>query len=528
MNRSALDFRDRANAFRALEGKVFDVLVIGAGITGAGIARDAAMRGLDVALVEAEDFASGTSGRSSKMIHGGLRYLQQGEIALVREAASERQILHRIAPHLARPMEFVVPAHSKAALAKIKTGVWMFEKLGAVPKAMRHTVWSQSELAAQEPVMCTDEVSGAIVYTEYLTDDARLTLANVRSAKAAGATIANYAPVCRIIEEQGKAVGVQIRGALDGETFETTVRAKVILNAAGPWVDSLRCLENAKADKRLQLTKGVHVVVPKERLQINRTIIIRAPDKRSLFAVPRGDVVYLGTTDTFYAETDYWPKIDQADIDYLLTAAAGTFRSVPLCSEEIVAAWSGVRPLVAQAGKKPSDISRKDEVWRGPGGMLSVAGGKLSAYRKMAERIVDDVETRLGHKSSRCRTGDEPLPGGDAGSKRNTSGIRDRLSTLYGSEAAWLAEAGGHIAAEVEFAVTHEGALTLPDYWVRRSARAYFDPDGGIAVLGRAADAMAALLGWSATTKRLQIDTCKQIRNDSFAWANNARTKEEY
>jgi glycerol-3-phosphate dehydrogenase len=522
MNRSALDFRDRAGLFRAFNSKTFDLLVIGAGITGAGIARDAAMRGLDVALVEAQDFASGTSSRSSKMVHGGLRYLQQGEVGLVREAASERKILHRIAPHLARPMPFVLPAHSKGVLAKLKTGMWMFEKLGAVPKTMRHETWSPAELAKNEPAMRTEKLAGAVVYTEYLTDDARLTLANVRSAKAAGATVISYAPVVRIIEEQGKAVGAEINSALEGEALKVTLRAKVIVNAAGPWVDALRGLEDAKADKRLQLTKGIHVVVPKSRLPIDRTIIIRAPDKRSIFAVPRGDAVYLGTTDTFYAETHYWPRIERPDVDYLLDAAALTFSTKKLEAQDVVATWSGVRPLVAQDGKKPSDISRKNEVWTGPGGMLSVAGGKLTAYRKMAQRIVDDVETLLGHAPTPCRTDQEALPGGDC--DINTT---ERLAALYGTEASQVMDAGGDIAAEVSFAVTCEGALKLEDYWVRRSVRACFDPDGGLGILDTAATIMADLLGWSYAKRQQQIEECKQIRKNSFAWADDALATKE-
>src|ERR1700722_7558160 len=405
-----LDLRDRDRLFAGIDGARFDVAVIGGGITGAGIARDAAMRGLSVALIEAKDFASGTSSRSSKMIHGGLRYLPMGDIALVREAASERKAVQAIAPHLARETPFVIPARTAVTIAKLRAGLWTFERLGGVPKSRKHEVWSSAELTAREPAVAADGLAGAVVYPEYLTDDARLTLANVRSAAAHGATCLNHARVDAIVIEGGRATGLDVG---DGAGRRARLVAKTIVNAAGPWVDAVRALEAPAAAPRLKLSRGVHIVVDRERLPVNRTVIIAAADRRSVFAVPKGRATYLGTTDAFYECPDLWPSIDRADVDYLIEAATRCFGTPPLRLADISSAWSGVRPLVAEAGKSASEVSRKDEVWVGPAGVIAIGGGKLTAYRRMAERVVDRIEEALGRKPSTCRTAEAPLPGGE-------------------------------------------------------------------------------------------------------------------
>jgi len=512
-----LDLRDRDGLFTAIDGARFDVAVIGGGITGAGVARDAAMRGLSVALIEAEDFASGTSSRSSKMIHGGLRYLPMGDIALVREAASERKAVQAIAPHLARETPFVIPARTAATVAKLRAGLWAFEKLGGVPKSRKHEVWSQAELKDREPAIAADGLAGAVAYPEYLTDDARLTLANVRSATAHGATCLNHARVEAIVTEGGRATGLVV---VDGAGRRSRLFARAIVNAAGPWVDAVRALEEPVAAPRLKLSKGVHIVVDRNRLPVNRTVIMAAADRRSVFAVPKGRATYLGTTDAFYEGADLWPRIDQADADYLIEAATRSFATPPLRLADITSAWSGVRPLVAEEGKAASEVSRKDEVWVGPAGVISIGGGKLTAYRRMAERVVDRIEEALGRKPSVCRTAEAALPGGDVDVQAARTAIErgglspldaDRLVCLYGAEAAGIAADGADVAAEARQAVLAEGALTLEDYWVRRSARAWFAEGGGLADLAPAAAAMAPLLGWSGAERASQIAACEAI-----------------
>ncbi|MEI9985180.1 MAG: glycerol-3-phosphate dehydrogenase/oxidase [Aliidongia sp.] len=510
MTSASLDARDRAAVLARLGAERFDLLVIGGGITGAGIARDAALRGLRVALVEARDYASGTSSRSSKMIHGGLRYLAQGEVALVREAASERQILRRIAPHLTRPIPFVIPTISLAMTAKLRAGLWSFEQLGGVPAAEQHQLWSLDELARREPLMRREKLGGAVAYTEFLTDDARLTVANIRSAQAMGAVALNYLAATGIIEEGGVAVGIRALGGLPGEDGEVAIRAKLIVNAAGPWVDAVRALTAADRTPRLALSKGIHVVVPHRRLPVAATLILRAADKRSIFVVPRDGFTYIGTTDEFHGGTEYWPPIGRAEIDYLLQTVEAGLNVAPIADADIVALWSGLRPLIAEPGKKANEVSRRDEFWTGPTGIVSIAGGKLSAYRAMAARIVDDAVRRLGMTARPGATAEQPLPGGT----RAVPGT-DRLSRLYGDEAAAIVAAGGNVAAEAAHAVCHEGAATLEDYWARRSLRAWFDQAAGQAALEPAAVVMGALLGWDSVRRDQEITRCREIDRDS-------------
>lgn len=511
MSSTQLDARRRVQVFAELESRTFDVVVIGGGITGAGIARDAAMRGLSVALVEARDYASGTSSRSSKMIHGGLRYLAQGDIALVKEAASERQILRRIAPHLTRLSPFLIPTTNMAMTAKLRTGLWTFEKLGGVPEAEKHEVIGLAELQRREPLMRTDKLNGAVLYPEFLTDDARLVLANIRSAQGAGALVINHAAVSELTGD-----GLAATSTLD-DGLGARIRAKLVVNAAGAWVDKVRGLESGESDTRMSMSRGIHLVLPRERLPIHATIIIRAPDKRSIFAVPRGAFTYIGTTDVFHDGADYWPAPTRDDIDYLLRATEAALHIDPIRDAEIVSLWSGVRPLIAQPGKKANEVSRKDEIWTSPGGMISIAGGKLSAYRAMAERVVDLVVERLGATAQPCATADAALPGGSR--TLQLDGLdplaAERLAGLYGDEANEIVIAGGDVAAEAARAVTHEGAATLEDYWVRRSARAWFDEGAGLAALAPAAATMAALLGWDDAMTAAQIAHCHKINDES-------------
>lgn len=511
MNSLSLDTRRRAQVFAELESRSFDLAVIGGGITGAGIARDAAMRGLSVALVEARDYASGTSSRSSKMIHGGLRYLAQGDIALVKEAASERQILRRIAPHLARLSPFLIPTTNMAMTAKLRTGLWTFEKLGGVPEAEKHEVIGLAELQRREPLMRTDRLNGAVLYPEFLTDDARLVLANIRSAQAAGAVVINHAAASELTGD-----GLVATSTL-GDNLGARIKAKLVVNAAGAWVDAVRGLEAGESDTRMSMSRGIHLVLPRERLPVGATIIIRAPDKRSIFAVPRGAFTYIGTTDVFHDGADYWPAPTRDDIDYLLRAAEAALIIDPIKDAEIVSLWSGVRPLIAQPGKKANEVSRKDEIWTSPSGMISIAGGKLSAYRAMAERVVDLAVERLGATALPCSTADAPLPGGSRTARLDGLDplAAERLAGLYGDEANEIVIAGGDVAAEAKRAVTHEGAATLEDYWVRRSARAWFDAGAGLAALAPAADAMGALLGWDDAMTAAQIAHCRGINDAS-------------
>ena len=419
-------------------------------------------------------------------------------------------------------------AKGKASLAKFRTGLWSYEKLGKVAPEERHKTLSVAELHSREPHLVTEGLAGAVTYPEYLTDDARLTLANLRCASQAGATLASYAAVTEILRESGAACGAVVEGQLAGERVSATVRARIVVNAAGPWVDAIRQLEDGNAAPKLQLTKGIHVVFRRDRLPVNNSVVMTTPDNRSIFTCPRGEYVYIGTTDTFYPDRDYWPKIEAEDIDYLVDVTNRHFDIDPLTHDDIVSVWSGVRPLLGQEGKSPSEISRRDEILEGTGGVLSMAGGKLTAYRVMAQKVVDRCEMRLGRTPATCTTAEKILPGGDLGGtfiefrrrleqKGLDSSKAERLTRLYGSEATEILASGGDLRAEVEFSVRREGALTLEDYWVRRSSRAWFDDDGGVASLVPAAAVMADLLGWSQAERDRQVEACLAIRTHEMS-----------
>jgi glycerol-3-phosphate dehydrogenase len=535
MINSNLDLRNRSALFSVLEGEVFDLLIIGAGITGSGIARDAALRGLRVALVDAGDIGAGTSSRSSKLIHGGSRYMAQGDLTVVRQAANERKVLRRIAPHLSLTNPMVIPAKTKVHVQALKAFIWSYEKLGNVDKTERHQVWTKKRLREEEPLLRSGDFAGAVVFPEYLTDDARLTLGTARSAFGAGAVVATYAAVREIIREGTHIAGAVVESTLPGDKRLARVRGRLVINAAGPWVDVIRLMEDSGARRKLQLTEGIHVVMSHDRVPVTRTIIMNAPDHRGLFVVPRGDYVYFGTTDTFYPQAEYWPEITHADIDYLLNTAMTYLNVAPFTDKDIIALWSGLRPLLGEEGKKPSEISRRDEIMEGPGGLLSVAGGKLTSYRAMAEQLVDRCEKILNRGHVDARTAMEPLPGGDFSvsfatlcSRVESLGLTPqeakRAVFLYGSEALAIFVQEKGIAPEARHAVLSEGALTLEDYWVRRSARARFDKNGGIADLEAAAEVMGELLGWAEPEKVRQIESCLSIRSREM---RHMQTKEK-
>jgi glycerol-3-phosphate dehydrogenase len=520
----ALDARAREQRIAALEAERFDLAVIGAGIGGAGIAREAARRGMRVAVVEARDFAAGTSSRSSKLIHGGLRYLAMGDLPLVRTTALERKQVRRIAPHLCEPRWMLVPARTRAGLLKFQLGLTAYEKLGAVDAADVHRTWSQEDLEHEEPTLDRVRYTWACAYREYLTDDARLVLANLRSAAADGAVLLCHAPAVSLIVEGGRAAGVEARCAHSGRSLR--VRARAVVNAAGPWVDAVVRLEAAGAAPRLHLSKGVHVAVPAERLPVRHLAILQTEDGRSIFAIPRGGCVYLGTTDTSYeGGAVEWPPLTRGDVEYLLAPVNRDFAVVPLRPSDVVAAWSGLRPLVAEPGKPARELSRRDEVWVGRAGLVTLAGGKLTGYRPMARATLERAAEVGGLRFAEA--GEEPpLAGGDfdgdldalaAALRRAEPGLgaecAARLVRLYGSEACEVLRLGSEpllpgaplVAGEIDWAVTREGAETLLDVHYRRTRAALYDPSAREAAVAPSAARLAALLGWSEARREDEI-----------------------
>lgn len=500
---------------------VRDVLVVGGGITGAGVAREAALRGLDVCLLERRDFASGTSSRSSKLIHGGLRYLAQGDIALVREAARERATLRKIAPHLARPLRMLIPARSLPARVKLAAGLWTFDKLAGKSDEAGYEILDHGAVAASEPAVGERaSAGGGIVFTEYATNDARLVLETLQSAAAAGARVMNYAAVTGV-RSDGDGLRAVVKDTAGGGALE--IRARCLVNAAGPWFDAVNELVEAGGRPSMQLTKGIHIVVPYECIPVRHLVVLHAPDGRSAFVVPAGDRVYVGTTDTLYSGEPEEPPIASEDVDYLLDSVNDTI-DCRVSRRDIVGSWCGVRPLLKQEGKSPSEISRRDEIRVGPGPVVSVAGGKLTTYRSMAERVADAVigVLRDAPEAPNGRSADRPLAGGTASEQAAaraavpTTGdgkLDDRLWSTYGVAASGLvsqiaadpasgSSVGGLLdvtRAEIEHALRQEMALTVDDVLRRRLRAGMFDVRRACEAADDVARLMGSFFGWDET-----------------------------
>lgn len=528
-------FVDRRRWLEEAASEVVDLLVIGGGITGAGVAREAALRGLSVVLLDRGDFASGTSSRSSKLIHGGIRYLAQGDIGLVREAARERSILRRIAPHLAQPVRMLIPASSRASRMKLATGLWTFEKLAGDVDDAGHDILNRSSAARLEPGLKPGAIAGgAIAFTEYTTNDARLTLETIKSAARSGARVANYAEVVAIRPDSDGGARATVHDLADDGRLE--VRARCVVNAAGPWFDVVNQLVDAGAPRATQLTRGIHVVVPRDSLPVDHLVVLRAADGRSTFVVPSGSLVYLGTTDTLFEGPPSEPGVSIVDVRYLLDSVAGTFATAPGAAD-IIGVWSGVRPLLRADGKKPSEISRRDEIRVGPGPVVSIAGGKLTTYRRMAERVVQSVLELLRRQD--CPGAGEsalrPLVGGsiaDQTRMRVTATdsaepqLAERLWATYGIAAEGIFDEiraspadgvgiGGLAelsVAEVQHAVRQEMAIELDDVLRRRSRAGMFRTAEACAAAADVAAIMGRALGWNAEKIERDVDAFRRQR----------------
>ena len=373
--------KTRESSVRQMTSESFDLVVIGGGITGAGIALDAASRGLTVALIEKNDFAFGTSSRSTKLIHGGLRYLKQLEFGLVKEVGSERAIVHRLAPHLVIPEKMLLPLYEKRGMGYwlASLGLKIYDWLAGVKQQDRRVMLTRGQTLRAEPLLKPEDVKGGAIYAEYRTDDARLTIEIIKTANSKGAFIANYCRVTDFVYAENCVAGVQVTDLITGNTF--TVKATTVVNAAGPWVDELRELNHSKKNKRLHLTKGVHVVVPNNRFPIKQAIYFDVDDGRMIFAIPRERTTYIGTTDTTYQGSKEEVLTTQEDAAYIINATNRTFPNLELTINDIESSWAGLRPLIHEDGKSASELSRKDEIFVSETGLISIAGGKLTGYR---------------------------------------------------------------------------------------------------------------------------------------------------
>ncbi len=497
----------RSKTIDKLAKEEFDLVVIGGGITGGGIALDAASRGLKVALVEKNDFASGTSSKSTKLIHGGLRYLKQFDFWLVKEVGSERAIVHKLAPHLVLPEKMLLPLIENGSYGKWLTsiGLKVYDILAQVTGDDKRKMLEKKEALKLEPLLPKKILKGAGYYAEYRTDDARLTIENIKTSLQFGAQALNYAAVEDFEYTEDKISAVKVKDTLSGQDF--AIKTKYVISAAGPWVDELRTVNNSKKGKRLHLTKGVHLVFPKEKLPVKQSVYFDIPDGRMMFAIPRGKVTYVGTTDTNFNLDKDNVRTDLADAIYLLSAVNNMFPKINLEMKDIVSSWAGLRPLIHEEGKSASELSRKDEIFTSETGLISIAGGKLTGYRKMAERVVDRIAKKLEEeyntKLKDCYTDNIPLTGNVdfrkfKHVKKYIAEIYDRISpegftehdawflvTNYGKQTEVVLQKYGSLndtdkyirmaKAELHFGIDYEMVQNPLDFFIRRTGRLYFD-----------------------------------------------------
>lgn len=472
---------------KALSSQQFDILVIGGGIFGAGIARDAALRGLRVALIDKADFASGTSSRSSKLIHGGFRYLQQRAFGLVAEACRERQILARIAPHLVHPQPFLLPVYENAkhSMAKLRLGMTLYDLIAFHRSPGRHRRLPPERARLKEPALARQGLRGAILYHDCTQDDARLCLDNLLHAADCGAVCANYCELTGFVSRNDRLAAAQVRDRLGSHTFE--ISARVFVNAAGPWLDRVTGLAPFGSQRpTLQPTKGVHLLLP--ALSRQHAVVFEARrDGRFLFVIPWGQCSIVGTTDTDYAGDPDAVRAEHSDIEYLLSEVRSVFPDTPISEGDIITTFAGVRALLRSDVAEPSARSRQHRILRSGQNMLSIAGGKYTTYRAIAEQTVNQVYKLLGAPTPPCRTADTPLPP----QRPAPSGEQ-----ICASPAVY--------ASDIAHACQHEMAVTVSDVMRRRTQLA-LSRHGGPQTARTVALHMARHLGWSDDQMHAQL-----------------------
>ena len=492
-----------------LRNKEFDVVVIGGGITGAGIALDATQRGMKVALVEMQDFAQGTSSRSTKLVHGGLRYLKQAQIKVVAETGKERAIVYENGPHVTTPEWMLLPMHKGVTFGKFTTniGLTMYDRLAGVKRHERKKMLSKQATLNKEPLVKKDGLKGGGYYVEYRTDDARLTIEVMKRAAEKGAEVINHTKSTDFVyDAKNKVSGIKVKDMLTGEEYQ--INAKKVINAAGPWVDEVRKKDYTRNNKQLRLTKGVHVVIDQSKFPLRQAVYFDTEkDGRMIFAIPREGKAYVGTTDTFYNNEKTKPLTNQEDRDYLIDAINYMFPDVHVTDADIESTWAGVRPLILEDGKDPSEISRKDEIWEGKSGLLTIAGGKLTGYRHMALEIVDLLAKRLKQeyslKFADSKTKNTPISGGDVGGSKNfenyvnrkvqegkalglSTDVAHNLASKYGSNVDKLFAIAQltnekdlnmplELYVQLVYSVQNEMVYKPTDFLIRRTGKLYFD-----------------------------------------------------
>lgn len=535
MSQPSFSYQNRPAIIQNLKNEYFDLIIIGGGITGAGIALDACTRGLKVALVEKKDFASGTSSKSTKLIHGGLRYLKQFEFNLVREVGKERSILHDLATHLVRPEKMLLPLIKDGNYGKIITsvGLMVYDVLAGVEEEDQRKMLSVEETMKSEPLLDKGIIEGGGLYAEYQTDDFRLVTELIKTSVDYGSQILNYTTCTDLLAKGGKVCGVACHDDESGEDFK--IYGDYVVNAAGPWVDQVRKLNKKVKETKLHLTKGIHIVVPFEKLPVKQSVYFDVSDGRMIFAIPKNDITYIGTTDTNYKGNPRDARTSKKDVKYLINAVNEAFPKIELQIEDILSSWAGVRPLIQDEGKSTSEISRKDEIFISDRGLISIAGGKLTGYRKMAKRTVDLVlemkSSRSGiTKKTKSKTKKVKFKGNNFKNtkaiasyktkllKENPNYLKEQiryLVDLYGDQAATILSFADQLPgknqnakllkAEVRFCVDREMVMHLTDFFVHRTGRLFFNIQSVKDHLNLVATDMKHWLDWDAAQMNEEI-----------------------
>jgi glycerol-3-phosphate dehydrogenase len=523
----------REDAIARMAERELDVLVIGSGVVGAGCALDAVTRGLTTAIVEARDWASGTSSRSSKLIHGGLRYLEMLDFGLVREALRERGLLlNLIAPHLVHPVPFLYPLEHHWEREYVGAGVALYDAMaitsGTAHGLKHHRHLTRKGALREAPSLRKDALTGGVQYWDGQVDDARYTMTVVRTAAAFGALAASRAQVTGFLRQGERVTGATVTDLEGGRTFD--VRAQQVINATGVWTDDTQALADTRGQFHVRASKGIHLVVPRDRLQSNTGIILRT-EKSVLFVIPWGRHWIIGTTDTDWSLEKAHPAASSSDIDYLLAHVNAVLNS-PLTREDVEGVYAGLRPLLSGESESTSKLSREHVVGHPVPGLVVVAGGKFTTYRVMAADAVDEAARSLGERVPDSCTDQVPLLGADGyralwNQRRalaETAGVHparvEHLLNRYGScvhdllamlkEDPKLAEplpgADDYLQVEAKYAVTHEGAGHLDDILARRTRISIESWDRGVAAAPTVAELMAPVLGWDDEEKQREID----------------------
>lgn len=536
---TTFSFKDRAQALNDMRGRHFDLVIVGGGINGAGAARDAVLRGMSVALIEASDFASGTSSRSSKLIHGGIRYLENLEFHLVFEALNERTRLFQMAPHLVHPLRFMMPLYEKGRVGmfKVGLGMWLYDALALFEMPELHERLNAVESAERQPLLQTKELLGSYVYSDAYMDDDRLVFETLRAARGPELACANYVRAVGAEFSGTQITGVRCRDEKTGETF--TVHGRQVMSTVGPWTDELGESFFKHWKKVLRPTKGVHLTFEKKRFPLSSAVVMGA-ESRIVFAIPRHEMVIVGTTDTDFQGDPAKVSATPEDVRYLLGVVDQYFPGAQLTAEDIVATYAGVRPLVKDDAESEGKTSREHTIWTDESGVVFVAGGKYTTYRLISEQAVDHcLKARPIEDRVRYRAGASAQPLNPLVTQESMQDNDERkewllqFTQLSDEEATWLVERhggetneilrryGSHLAYweyEALHAIDQTMCLHLVDFFARRVPLILARADHGQTVLPLVLPHFVERLGWSTEQSRHEVSALEAHIEREFSW----------